>query len=109
MKNYFQNIDIERQKEIDNCVSKLRNCLSIIRGKVDVTDYSIIFFFMHLKHVGLLEILKTITEDINEELLYDKNQHIFKTGQLIKEEFIKILSSRETYNLPLETYDVFFR
>ena len=117
MKDYFQNIDVERQKEIDNCVSKLRNCLSIIRGELDVTDYSIIFFFMHLKHVGLLRILKTISEDINEEIFYDKNQKIFKargtgkirnSSQLIKEEFIKILSSRETYNLPTEIYDVFF-
>ena len=85
MKDYFQNIEVERQKEIDNCVSKLRNCLAIIRGKVDVTDYSIIFYFMHLKHVGLLEILKTNAE-----------------------EFIKILSSNETYNIPLEVNDVFF-
>ena len=104
MKDFFQNIDVERQKEIDNCVSKLRNCLGIIRGKVEVQDYSGIFFLMHLKNIELLSILKEVISEPPLFAFLGKQN----SGERIRDEFLSRVPSSSKLKLPITVCDNFF-
>ena len=104
MKDFFQNIDVERQKEIDNCVSKLRNCLGIIRGKVEVQDYSAIFFLMHLKNIELLSILKEVISKPPRFHFLGKQA----SAERIRDEFLSRLPSSSKLKLPIIVCDNFF-
>ena len=104
MKDFFQNIDVERQKEIDNCVSKLRNCLGIIRGKVEVQDYSAIFFLMHLKNIELLSILKEVISKPPRFHFLGKQA----SAERIRDEFLSRVPSSSKLKLPITVCDNFF-
>ena len=108
MKDFFKNIDTERQTKIDNCVSKLSNTLSILRGKVDLQDYSGIFFLMHLKNIKLLSILKEVISESNERLNSFGGFMRTNNSKRIREDFLYRLPYSSKFQLPDTVCDIFF-